>query len=60
MTTSWKRAAVFSAALALASCSGTPYQSASGDEYGYEAGGIDKNWIWAGLALGLLFAFSSN
>jgi hypothetical protein len=60
MTTTLKRAAVFSAALALASCSGTPYQSAPGDEYGYESGGIDKNWVWAGLALGLLFAFSSN
>lgn len=60
MSTNLKRAAVFSAALAMASCSGTPYQSASGDEYGYEAGGIDTNWVWAGVALGLLFAFSRS
>ena len=55
-----KCAAVFSAALAVASCSGTPYQSTSGDDLGYEAGGIDTNWVWGGIALGLLFAFSSN
>jgi hypothetical protein len=60
MTTTFKRAAVLSAALAVASCSGTPYQSASADQYGYETGGIDTNWVWAGLALALLFAVSSN
>jgi hypothetical protein len=60
MMTTLKRAAVLSAALAVASCSGTNYQSASGDQYGYETGGVDANWLWAGLALALLFAVSSN
>jgi hypothetical protein len=60
MTITLKRAAILSAALAVASCSGAPYQTAPGEDYGYESGGLDKNWVWAGLALGLLFAVSAN
>jgi hypothetical protein len=60
MTTNWKRAAVLSATLAVASCSGTTYQGATGDQYGYETPEFDTNWVLAGLALALLFAFSSN
>jgi hypothetical protein len=60
MTTTWKHAAVLTAALAVASCSGNPYQSTPMDQGGYETGAIDSNWIWAGLALALLFAVSSN
>jgi hypothetical protein len=44
----------------VASCSGNPYQSTPMDQGGYETGAIDSNWIWAGLALALLFAVSSN
>jgi hypothetical protein len=62
MSTTLKYAAVFSAAIAVASCSGNPsqYQGAAEDGYGYEAQGIDTNWVWAGLALGLLLAVSAN
>jgi hypothetical protein len=60
MTTGWKRAAILSAVVALTSCSGTSYQNAPADQYAGEVGGIDTNWIWAGLALGLLAAVSSN
>lgn len=60
MTKNLKRAAILGVALALASCSGATYQGASGDDYGYQTGGLDPNWVWAGLALGLLFAVSSN
>jgi hypothetical protein len=60
MATGWKRAAVLSAVVAAASCSGNPYQAAPGDTYQYEMGGIDTNWVWAGMALALLFAVSRN
>jgi uncharacterized membrane protein YphA (DoxX/SURF4 family) len=57
--TTWRLAAVLSVTLAVASCSGTNYQSAPANEYGYESGGFDSNWIWAGIALALIFAVSS-
>ena len=60
MSPTWKHAAVLSAALAVASCAGTTYQGGSGEQYGYETSGLDPNWVWAGLALGLLLAVSSN
>jgi hypothetical protein len=60
MTTSWKLGAVLSAGLAVASCSGTPYEGAPADQSAYDTAGIDTNWVWAGLALALLFAVSAN
>jgi hypothetical protein len=60
MTANWKRAAALSAVVAVASCSGNPYQAEPGGQYQYEAGGFDTNWVWAGLALALLFAVSRN
>jgi hypothetical protein len=60
MTKPFRRAVVLSAALAVASCSGTADQGGSPDQVGYESGGFDTNWVWAGLSLALLFAISRN
>jgi uncharacterized membrane protein YphA (DoxX/SURF4 family) len=60
MRANWKHAAVLSAVVAVASCSGNAYQDTPGGQYQYESGGFDTNWVWAGLALALLFAVSRN
>jgi hypothetical protein len=60
MTTSWKFAAVMIAALTLASCSGTNYQTASGDQVGYGPAGADTNWIGAAVLLALLVVYSTS
>ena len=56
----WRCAVVLSATLALASCSGANFQGASPDQSGYESADFDPNWVWATLALALLFAYSRN
>lgn len=62
MTPTWKIAALMIAALALASCSGTGYQSGFGadNSSGFDTAGMDTNWIGAGLLIALIAAFTLN
>lgn len=62
MTPTWKIAALMIVALALASCSGTGYQSegAANNAFGSDSAGFDTNWVGAGVLIALIAAITLN